>query len=83
LVSSETTTRTLLAGFNLGLTLVAALGSIAVGCRRSPDQSAAPNAATATSAVVDVRCVERPEGCIWCEGRGPTAASVEADGPPA
>jgi hypothetical protein len=19
----------------------------------------------------DVRCVERPEGCVWCEGRGP------------
>ncbi|HEY4393008.1 MAG TPA: hypothetical protein VGP64_03050, partial [Polyangia bacterium] len=48
--------------------LLVALASPAEGCRRSRGRSAAPN----TSAIVidarDVRCVERPEGCIWCEG---------------
>ena len=31
----------------------------------------------------DVRCVERPEGCVWCEGRGPTPPLVEPDALPA
>ena len=31
----------------------------------------------------DVRCVERPEGCVWCEGRGPTPPLVEPDAVPA
>ncbi|HET6282891.1 MAG TPA: carboxypeptidase-like regulatory domain-containing protein [Polyangia bacterium] len=82
MASSETTTRQFLAALTVAA-LAAALAPGALGCRRSPDQSAAPNAATATSAVVDVRCVERPEGCIWCEGRGPATPPVEADSPPA
>jgi hypothetical protein len=35
--------------------------------------------AVAQSDARDVRCVERPEGCIWCVGRGPTAPLVEPD----
>ena len=30
----------------------------------------------------DVRCVERPEGCILCVGRGPAAPLVESDALP-
>ncbi len=43
-------------------------------------------ASTNTSASVlesrDVRCVERPEGCIWCEGRGLSSPIVDPDAVP-
>jgi hypothetical protein len=61
-----------------GLLVLAALP----GCRRSRGRSAAPNTSTAVADARDVRCVERPEGCIWCEGRGPTPALVEPDAIP-
>lgn len=80
MVSSETTPRA--ARTVSALIFVAACLSFASwGCRRSPDPSTAPNAATATSAVLDPRCVERPEGCIWCEGRGPAQTLVDPDAP--
>jgi protocatechuate 3,4-dioxygenase beta subunit len=62
--------------------LVAALAAPAPGCRRSRERSAAPNTSAAVFDARDVRCVERPEGCIWCEGRGPTPPLVEPDAIP-
>jgi hypothetical protein len=63
----------------LSVAVLAAAG----GCRRSPGKSAAPNAPPSTTEAGDVRCVERPEGCIWCEGRTTVPALVDPDGPPA
>ena len=51
-------------------------------CRRSRGRSAAPNTSSSYIDARDVRCVERPEGCIWCEGRGPTPPLVEPDAIP-
>jgi hypothetical protein len=64
----------------LALTLLAA--TAAAACQRSRGRSAAPNAAATPLDPRDVRCVERPEGCIWCEGRGPTAPLVDPDALP-
>jgi len=55
----------------------------AAGCPRDRSRSSAPNAATANLDTRDVRCVERPEGCVWCEGRGPAPPLVEPDVLPA
>jgi hypothetical protein len=52
-------------------------------CRRSRDPSAARNASTTPQDEHDVRCVERPEGCVFCEGRGPTSPLVDPDALPA
>lgn len=65
----------------MGLAVVAALAPAA--CHRSPDQRAAQSAPPSPSEARDVRCVERPEGCIWCEGRGAVPALIDPDGPPA
>jgi carboxypeptidase family protein len=63
------------------LVLVAA--SIAPsGCRRARRRWIAPSTSAAVPDVRDVRCVERPEGCIWCEGRGPTPPLVDPDAIP-
>jgi hypothetical protein len=52
-------------------------------CRRSRGRSTPPNTSTSVIDARDVRCVERPEGCIWCEGRGgPTPPLVEPDAIP-
>lgn len=68
-------------GIALGLLLTVAAALPA--CRRSRGRSAAPNTSTSAIDVRDVRCVERPEGCIWCEGRGgPTPPLVEPDAIP-
>jgi hypothetical protein len=61
--------------------LVAVLAPNA-GCRRSRERSAAPNMSASTGDARDVRCVERPEGCIWCEGRGATPPLIEPDAIP-
>lgn len=67
--------------------MVVAWALLALGaggaCRRSRGRwSAAPNTSAATGDTRDVRCVERPEGCIWCEGRGATAPLIEPDAIP-
>ncbi|HSS39070.1 MAG TPA: carboxypeptidase-like regulatory domain-containing protein [Polyangia bacterium] len=51
-------------------------------CRRSRGRSTAPNTSATTWDARDVRCVERPEGCVWCEGRGSTPPLVEPDAIP-
>lgn len=66
----------------LALTASVALAP-AAGCRRSRDRSAARNASSTPIDEHDVRCVERPEGCVFCEGRGPTSPLVDPDALPA
>jgi Carboxypeptidase regulatory-like domain len=66
----------------LGAVLAVALVLPAAGCRRSRGRSAAPNTSSAVVDARDVRCVERSEGCIWCEGRGPMPPLVEPDAIP-
>jgi hypothetical protein len=63
----------------LALILPAAVSG---ACRRSREQARAANASVVQSDSHDVRCVERPEGCIWCVGRGPAAPLVESDALP-
>jgi hypothetical protein len=66
------------------LVLALVLAPVAlVGCRRSRGPSAPRNATSAPLDARDVRCVERPEGCIYCEGRGPAAPLVDPDALPA
>lgn len=62
----------------VALALLAAAGATA-GCRRSRDTAAATNASSAPLDPRDVRCVERPEGCVFCEGRGPASPLVDPD----
>ncbi len=67
--------------------IVAALALMALAaggpaCRRSRGRSTAPNTSATTWDARDVRCVERPEGCVWCEGRGTTPPLVEPDAIP-
>jgi hypothetical protein len=59
------------------------MAATASGCPRDRSRSSPPNASTANLDLRDVRCVERPEGCVWCEGRGPTPPLVEPDAVPA
>jgi hypothetical protein len=74
---AKTTARAL----SLALAALAATG--AGPCRRSRDSGAAPNASSTPLDARDVHCVERPEGCIFCEGRGPTSPLVDPDALPA
>jgi hypothetical protein len=66
--------------------MIVALALVAAGafaaCRRSREQAPAANSSVAQSDSRDVRCVERPEGCIWCVGRLPAAPLVESDALP-
>jgi hypothetical protein len=64
---------------------VLALAALAVGagsCRRTHGLSTAPNASSAPLDLRDVRCVERTEGCVYCEGRAPMAPLVDPDALP-
>jgi hypothetical protein len=65
------------------MALLATAVAAAPACRRSRGPSTAPNTAAAPVDLRDVRCVERPEGCVWCEGRGPTPPLVDPDALPA
>jgi hypothetical protein len=67
----------------VALALALALAAGGASCRRTRDRSTAPNAASAPIDMRDVRCVERPEGCVYCEGRAPTAPLVDPDALPA
>ena len=62
--------------------LLLAIAAGGAACRRSRGRSTAPNTSATTWDARDVRCVERPEGCVWCEGRGATPPLVEPDAIP-
>jgi hypothetical protein len=67
----------------LGAALAAtALLLCAGACRRTRGLSTTPNASSAPLDARDVRCVERPEGCVYCEGRGTTSPLVDPDALP-
>ncbi len=67
----------------MGLVLVVSTLVASGACRRSRGPEASHNAASIPLDARDVRCVERPEGCIYCEGRGPAAPLVDPDALPA
>lgn len=51
-------------------------------CRRTPGAPVAPDVTAATVDPRDVRCVERPEGCIFCDGRGAPPPMLDPEEPP-
>jgi len=63
--------------------VLAVLAALAPACRRSPDTATTRSMPPSPSEARDVRCVERLEGCVWCEGRGIVPALIDPDGPPA
>jgi hypothetical protein len=66
----------------LALAALVGLAATSTSCRRSRERAIAANAAVSPADVHDVRCVERPEGCIWCEGRGTLSPVAESDALP-
>jgi carboxypeptidase family protein len=64
------------------LAVIALSALTATGCRRSRGRSSAPNTSATVLDARYVRCVERPEGCVWCEGRGPMPPLVDPDSIP-
>ena len=67
------------------LVLVLVLAALGAGScpAKSRRVDRAPNASSAPLDARDVRCVERPEGCVYCEGRAPTSPLVDPDALPA
>ena len=64
------------------------LGALALfaalpACKRTRERLVAPFTTATNADTRDVRCMERPEGCIWCEGRGPIPPLVDPDALPA
>jgi hypothetical protein len=49
------------------------------GCRQTPGAQVAPAATVTATDPQSVRCVERPEGCMLCEGRGPPPPLLDPD----
>jgi hypothetical protein len=66
----------------LVLALVATVMGTPIACRRSPGTQVTPTAAVAGIDPRDVRCVERPEGCVFCDGRGLPLPLLEPEEPP-
>jgi hypothetical protein len=54
----------------------------AAACRRNPGIPAVPDLPAAAVDPRDVRCVERPEGCVLCDARGAPPPLLEPDEPP-
>jgi hypothetical protein len=71
-------------GIATAVLLAAAAGSAPAlsGCHRSRGRSSAPSTSATVLDARYVRCVERPEGCVWCEGRGPLPPLVDPDAVP-
>jgi hypothetical protein len=65
----------------IGLAGVVLVLSSSFACRRARERFSKPNATSQGQEARDVRCMERPEGCIWCEGRGPTPPLIDPDAP--
>jgi protocatechuate 3,4-dioxygenase beta subunit len=51
-------------------------------CRRTPGTQVAPAATVSATDLQSVRCVERTEGCIFCDGRGPPPPLLDPDEAP-
>jgi hypothetical protein len=62
----------------LAAAALAATGS----CRREEGQQVTPAATTTNVDPRNVRCVERPEGCIFCDGSGQASPLLEPDEAP-
>ncbi len=67
------------------LSVAAAIVALALpsgfGCRRTPGTSANPDAGPTPLKLGDVLCVERPEGCVYCDSRTVVAALLDSDDP--
>jgi hypothetical protein len=62
--------------------VVVVVATLSSACRRSPGTPIAPGVTTATVDPRDVRCVERPEGCVFCDGRGTPPPMLDPEEPP-
>lgn len=51
-------------------------------CRRTRGTPAAPELAATASDPHNVRCVERPEGCVFCDGAGTPPPMLDPEEPP-
>lgn len=67
---------------SLVLALLAIAASWSAACRRDPGTRVTPTAIVAGVDPRDVRCVERPEGCVFCDGRGAPLPLLEPEEPP-
>ena len=61
---------------------MALLLAATVACRREEGQQVPPAATTTNVDPRNVRCVERPEGCIFCDGSGQALPLLEPDEAP-
>lgn len=64
---------------SVAIGIAAALGATA--CRRRSGTTPPPDAGTAQADLPDLRCVGRPEGCVWCQGRGSPPPMLDAEDP--
>src|SRR3954451_5654678 len=61
---------------------VAVMALSVAGCRQTPGTQVAPAATVSATDLQSVRCVERAEGCIFCDGRGPPPPLLDPDEAP-
>lgn len=59
-----------------------AIALVGASCKRARERFTATSAASTSYDTRDVRCMERPEGCVWCEGPGPIPPLVDPDAVP-
>lgn len=62
-----------------GLPALLAMAWAAVACRQTAGTQVAPAATVPATDPQSVRCVDRPEGCVFCEGRGPPPPLLDPD----
>jgi hypothetical protein len=60
--------------------LVVAFGGFA--CRRTRGTPVTPDVAATAADLRNVRCVERPEGCLFCDGAGAPPPMLDPEEPP-
>jgi hypothetical protein len=64
------------------LALIAVAAPCLAACRRTEGTPVATDVAAATVDPRNVRCVERPEGCVFCDGRGVPPPMLDPEEPP-
>jgi hypothetical protein len=62
--------------------LLLALTAAILACRRTPGAPVAPDVTASSIDPRDVRCVERAEGCVFCDGRGAPPPMLDPEDPP-